>query len=485
MLIGLSPALALKVISPYGISSSNTQSCQCNGSGGGWVDTATSNLNMENYNIFNVNELNVSSNIQTGQITTEYIFPTNNAIYAINVNSYFLYDNVGILSHNWMDRLLVASDGADTILNYYSPGIANFEDNNISTSGKINATQYCNATVCKDLSQWGKWNGTATSNLNMMGKNITNVSNINVTGTGNFNKIDINDDQPQINFYVSGSPVGLIEYNGANHLVLENTGYDVYFGSATNLNLNNNAIIDGSYGNSGTIYGAGTYYGNFNGDGSALTNVASSWVGTATSDLIMYDGANNYNIDAHYGRVFNVNRLGVSSTNDLNAANAIFNGDGNNIPTIQVNGDNNQDRIQFYDDNDVKMVYVDSVGRINFNDNAVDLGTVTARPANLYLGSNFYIDGTIYYGSSSPSTLIQVSSRALHDGTNPVFTFSSASAPQFNGLTTAGFMKTDSSGVVSIDSNTYAATPTSTGYNSGTQLCIDSNNVLCPCGSCA
>ena len=49
-------------------------------------------------------------------------------------------------------------------------------------------------------------------------------------------------------------------------------------------------------------------------------------------------------------------------------------------------------------------------------------------------------------------------------GATPVFTWTSATAPQFNGLTTAGFMKTNASGVVSIDASTYLTSSSLSGY---------------------
>lgn len=64
--------------------------------------------------------------------------------------------------------------------------------------------------------------------------------------------------------------------------------------------------------------------------------------------------------------------------------------------------------------------------------------------------------GSTYVISDGTYTSIDPYNRTLNDtGGNTAFTWSTYTAPQFNGLTTAGFMKTDSSGVVSIDTTSY------------------------------
>ena len=61
----------------------------------------------------------------------------------------------------------------------------------------------------------------------------------------------------------------------------------------------------------------------------------------------------------------------------------------------------------------------------------------------------------------------------------PAINWGIDTAIQFPAYTSAGFLVNDASGIIS------SVLPSSTGSNSGTSICLDANNVLCPCGSCA
>ncbi len=74
---------------------------------------------------------------------------------------------------------------------------------NVNNSNYLQGYQWSNApypdalysTYNATYNTWAynqtQWVGTATTNLNMMGKNITNVSNINATGTGTFGELSV------------------------------------------------------------------------------------------------------------------------------------------------------------------------------------------------------------------------------------------------------------------------------------------------------
>jgi hypothetical protein len=82
-------------------------------------------------------------------------------------------------------------------------------------------------------------------------------------------------------------------------------------------------------------------------------------------------------------------------------------------------------------------------------------------------GQQLTINGTLNLGTDSPikdgtNTSIDAYNRILKDASgNNTFTYSSSTAPQLNGLTTNGFVKTSSSnGTLTIDTNTYLTTET-------------------------
>lgn len=62
---------------------------------------------------------------------------SNTIVLTFTSESLVLRDNSGFLSHNWGSRELRANDGLDTILNYSTVGIANFNNSIITTSGII------------------------------------------------------------------------------------------------------------------------------------------------------------------------------------------------------------------------------------------------------------------------------------------------------------------------------------------------------------
>jgi hypothetical protein len=69
-------------------------------------------------------------------------------ILTIDVNNHLLYDLASVLSLDFNDRVLYASDGTDKILDWYNVGIADFGNTNITTTGNVSSSHYCNSTNC-------------------------------------------------------------------------------------------------------------------------------------------------------------------------------------------------------------------------------------------------------------------------------------------------------------------------------------------------
>jgi hypothetical protein len=72
----------------------------------------------------------------------------------IDLNSRLLYDLASVLSLDFNDRVLYASDGTDKILDWYNVGIADFGNSNITTTGNVSASYYCNSTNCYSVNQF-------------------------------------------------------------------------------------------------------------------------------------------------------------------------------------------------------------------------------------------------------------------------------------------------------------------------------------------
>lgn len=63
-----------------------------------------------------------------------------NNLLSIDVGNRLLYDLASVLSIDFNDRKLYASDGTDVILDWYNVGLADFDNSNITTTGIISAS---------------------------------------------------------------------------------------------------------------------------------------------------------------------------------------------------------------------------------------------------------------------------------------------------------------------------------------------------------
>jgi hypothetical protein len=210
-------------------------------------------------NTFNIssNQINISSNL-------------------VSINGNLTLSDVSLNNFSVLQKATFSNDVSMNNLNVN--GILKVAGS-VGTSGQVLTS---NGTVASWTTPIGGWIGTATTDLNMNNKNISNVLSIDASGTslsiGNTSSTGITIGKTGITTTINGRS-SLLDVSLNNFSVLQKATFsnDV---SMNNLNVNGILQVAGSVGTSGQVLTS-------NGTVASWSTPTGGWSGTATSNLNM------------------------------------------------------------------------------------------------------------------------------------------------------------------------------------------------------